>query len=75
MAAQQAADFVRRLSQPTLVPLITGPIGHHPGVGPPQPPPSPGRLQLKESIELDPPSPGRLVLKVDIILNEHKEQS
>merc|ERR1711892_1409759 len=67
VAAQQAADFVRRLSQPTLVPLIT-PIGHHSVVGqqPLQPPPSPGRLQLKESIELDPPSPGRLVLKGEI---------
>lgn len=80
----EAAEIVRRLSQPQLpiVPLI--PSGLTP-MGPaiiPQTaaihlrddasgiqnpiPPSPDRIELKETIytdELDPPSPGRLVLK------------
>ena len=63
----QAAEIVRRLSQPALVlttPIMT-PIQAASSV---QVPPSPDRIELKEKIfnpaDLDPPSPGRLVLKV-----------
>ena len=63
----QAAEIVRRLSQPALVPLIT-PMGVLPA-STVNVPPSPDRIELKEKIfsgELDPPSPGRLVLKVGV---------
>jgi len=67
-SSMTTADIIRRLSQPTLVPIITPAVG--PMFSPPpnqsNMPPSPDRLELKESnfnYALEPPSPGRLALK------------
>ena len=68
----QAAEIVRRLSQPALVPLMTPMGASLLPASTVNVPPSPDRIELKEKIfntlELDPPSPGRLVLKVTILI-------
>ncbi|CBY22693.1 unnamed protein product [Oikopleura dioica] len=67
-SSMTTADIIRRLSQPTLVPIITSAVGQMFSPPPNQSnmPPSPDRLEMKESnfnYTLEPPSPGRLALK------------